>query len=163
MACLDTLTTYLQTNNVPFTTQQHPPTFTARELAAAAHLPALMIAKVVVVHADERMMMMVLPGAYRVDLHRVAELLGTRSLHLAEEHELALAFPDCAIGAMPPFGNLYGIPVYVDRMIAAQAWLVFQPGSHTETMTIAYADFERLARPQVASIAGELHELAAPA
>lgn len=163
MACLDTLTAYLRANNVPFTLQQHTPAFTAREVAAAAHLPALMTAKVVVVAADDALVMLVLPAAYQIDLGRVHSLLGARLVRLAEERELATAFPDCAIGAMPPFGNLYGIPVYVDTKITAQAQLVFQPGTHTETMSIAYADFVRLAQPHVAEIAGELHELAAPA
>lgn len=163
MACAATLSAYLRANNVPFTTQQHPPAFTAREFAAATHLPALMTTKVVIVMADEKLVMLVLPAAYRVDFGRVYNLLGARLVRLADERELALAFPDCAIGAMPPFGNLYQIPVYVDPLVAAQAQLVFQPGSHSETMALPYADYERLVHPQVAVIAGELHELAAPA
>ncbi|HMP72165.1 MAG TPA: YbaK/EbsC family protein [Kiritimatiellia bacterium] len=163
MACMETLTAYLRSNQVPFTVQTHQPAFTAREVAASAHLPALMIAKVVVVDADAQPAMLVLPAAYRVDLSRVYELLGARLVRLADERELAMIFPDCAIGAMPPFGNLYGIPVYIDPMIAAQPQIVFQPGSHTETMAISYADYARLVRPHVAQVAGELHELAAPA
>lgn len=163
MACADSLTAYLRANDVPFITQQHTPAFTAREFAAATHLPALMTAKVVVVSADEKLVMLVVPAAYRVDLSRVYHLLEARLVRLADERELAIAFPDCAIGAMPPFGNLYGLPVYVDPLITAQSQLVFQPGSHTETMAIAYADYERLVHPQVAAITGDLHELAAPA
>jgi Ala-tRNA(Pro) deacylase len=163
MPCLDTLRAYLRANNVAFTTQQHPPAFTARELAAVSHLPAVMTAKVVVAAVDERLVMLVLPAAYRVDLRRVYERTGARLVRLADEGELAAAFPDCAVGAMPPFGNLYGVPVYVDPLIAAQPQIVFQPGSHTETMAIAYADFERLVRPRLATLAGEIHELAAPA
>jgi Ala-tRNA(Pro) deacylase len=118
---------------------------------------------VVVVAADDSFVMLVRPAAYRVDLRRVGELLRARQVRLAEERELAVAFPDCAVGAMPPFENLYNLPVYVDRQLAAQAHLVFQPGSHSATMAIAYPDFARLAHPQVAEIAGELHELTAPA
>jgi Ala-tRNA(Pro) deacylase len=125
MRCIDTLSNYLQENNVSFALQRHPPTFTAREFASAAHLPALMTAKVVVIAADETLVMLVLPAAYRVDLGRVCTLLSARLVRLADERELARAFPDCAIGAMPPFGNLYGMPVYVDANIAAQAQLVF--------------------------------------
>jgi Ala-tRNA(Pro) deacylase len=163
MACIDTLTAYLRENNVPFTLQEHEPTFTAREAAAAAHLPALMTAKVVIVAADEAFVMLVVPAAYRVDMSRVHELLGANLVRLAEERELALVFPDCAIGAMPPFGNLYGIPVYIDPKLAAQAHLVFQPGAHTATMSIAYPDYARLVHPRAAPITGDLHELAAPA
>jgi Ala-tRNA(Pro) deacylase len=162
MACIDTLTAYLREHNVPFAIQHHAPAFTGREVAAVSHLPALMTAKVVVVAADERLVMVVVPAAYRVDLGRAHTLLSARMVRLAEERELAAAFPDCAIGAMPPFGNLYGIPVYVDAKLAAQPQLVFQPGSHTETMTVAFADFARLAQPHVVEVAGELHELAAP-
>lgn len=163
MACMETLTAYLRSNQVPFTIQEHVPAFTAREVAASAHLPALMIAKVVIVDADEQPLMLVLPAAYRVDLSRVYELLGARLVRLADERELATLFPDCAIGAMPPFGNLYGMPVYVDPMIAAQPQVVFQPGTHMETMAISYADYARLVQPQVVRLTGELHELAAPA
>jgi Ala-tRNA(Pro) deacylase len=160
MACLETLKSYLETNNVAFSVQQHAPTFTAREVAAAAHLPAVLTAKVVVVSADDELVMLVLPAAYRVDLSRIYTLLEARLVRLADERDLALAFPDCAIGAMPPFGNLYGVPVYVDVKLAAQAQLVFQPGSHSETMSVAYADFTRLVQPQVADFAGALRELA---
>jgi Ala-tRNA(Pro) deacylase len=163
MACLETLKTYLESNNVPFSVQQHQPTFTAREVAAAAHLPAVLTAKVVVVVADDKLVMLVLPAAYRVDLRRIYSLLEARLVRLADERELALAFPDCATGAMPPFGNLYGVPVYVDTRLVAQAQLVFQPGSHNETMTVAYADFVRLVQPQVADFAGALRELAGSA
>jgi Ala-tRNA(Pro) deacylase len=84
-------------------------------------------------------------------------------VRLADERDLAATFPDCAIGAMPPFGNLYGMPVYVDTKLAAQTQMTFQPGSHTETMTIAYTDYARLVQPNVADFAGELHELTTPA
>lgn len=163
MACLETLKTYLQTSHVSFTMQQHPPAFTAREVAAAAHLPAVLTAKVVVVVADDNLVLLVLPAAYRVDLSRIYTLLGARLVRLADERELAEAFPDCAIGAMPPFGNLYGLPVYVDAKLAAQALLVFQPGSHSETMTVAYTDYARLVQPHVADFSGALLELVSPA
>ena len=163
MACRETLIAYLWSNHVPFTVQAHRPTFTAREVAATAHLPALMIAKVVVVIADERPAMLVLPASHRVSLRHVRDLLEARHVRLAEERELATLFPDCSVGATPPFGNLYGVQVYVDSMIAAQPKLVFQAGSHTETMTVSYADFARLVRPWVANVAGELREQRAPA
>lgn len=163
MACIDTLSAHLHEHHVPFTIKEHAPTFTAREVAAAAHLPALLTAKVVVAAVDERFVLLVVPAAYRVDLSRVYHLFHAHLVRLADERELAAAFPDCAIGAMPPFGSLYGIPVYVDPKVAAQGQLVFQPGSHTATMTLSYADFERLERPHVAELTGVLPELAAHA
>ncbi len=163
MACLETLTAYLQSNSIPFTIQHHQAAFTAREVAAASHLPAILTTKVVIVSADDKLVMLVLPAAYRVDLSRIYPLLGAHFVRLADERDLAATFPDCAIGAMPPFGNLYGMPVYVDTKLAAQTQMTFQPGSHTETMTIAYADYARLVQPNVADFAGELHELTTPA
>ena len=101
------------------------------------------------VWADKQMTMLVLPASGRVDFRGAAKLLGVKKVRLATEAEFSQRFPDCKVGAMPPFGNLYEVLVYVDRALAEHAEIVFRVGSYTETMKIAYADFEGLVRPQV--------------
>jgi len=162
MACLDTLTAYIRDQQVDFVLQQHPQAFTAREVAASEHLPPFMMAKVVIVMANEMPIMLVLPATHQVDMELLSAALGIYDLRLAEEPELARLFPDCQVGAMPPFGNLYGVPVYVAPELTAQERIVFQAGTHTETIGMAYADFARLAQPKVADFARQLRELAAP-
>ena len=108
-----------------------------------------MVAKTVIAWADHQMIALVLPASYRADLGKVRDLLGAQEIRLAHEAEFATTFPDCAIGTMPPFGNLYGIPVYVEQHLAAQEKMVFPAGTYTETMSLRYRDFERLVHPRV--------------
>lgn len=157
MSCKERLEAYLHEQQVSFQVQQHPIAFTAQDVAASEHLPGRLVAKTVLVFADARMVMLVLPASYRVDLANVGKLLGTSEVRLADEVELGLAFPDCEVGAMPPFGNLYHLPVYVDASLAEDENIVFTVGTHTETMRLAYADFERLVRPVHATFAYPLH------
>jgi Ala-tRNA(Pro) deacylase len=107
---------------------------------------------VVMASTDGDLIMLVLAASSVVDVAKVSEVLGKKA-RLASEGEFAPAFPDCAAGAMPPFGNLYDVPVYVDRALGRNERIVFQAGTHNVTMSVAYADFERLARPTVADIA----------
>jgi Ala-tRNA(Pro) deacylase len=162
MSCIARLESYLRDQQVDYSVQHHPPAFTAQAVAASEHLPAMLMAKVVVVVADETLAMLVLPAASRIDMALLYHALGVRNLHLAEEGTLTSTFPDCDIGAMPPFGNLYGMPVYVAEQLATQKQIVFQAGTHTDTIEIAYADFARLVQPTVADFARHVHELAAP-
>jgi len=163
MTCRAKLKVYLRKQRVPFAIHQHALAYTAQGVAAAEHLPNQIMAKVVVVVADGALAMLVLPAAYRVDLTKVAAALAARELYLADEHELANAFPDCEVGAMPPFGNLYAIPVYVDRRLTEDQTIVFQAGTHTETIGMLYADYARLARPTVIDFAAFRRELGLPA
>ena len=153
MQCKDRLEAYLRENQVPFQMQHHARVFTAQEVAASEHIPGKMLAKVVMALADGRLLMVVLPAPDRVDLAKLGMLLNTRDVRLAQESEFAAAFPDCEVGAMPPFGNLYNLPVYVDTTLAEDETIVFQAGTHTDTMSMRYADFERLVRPTVADLA----------
>jgi Ala-tRNA(Pro) deacylase len=162
MACIDTLGVYLRDRQVHYTVQHHPAVFTAQEVAASEHLSTMIMAKVVIVVADEALVMLVLPAAYRVDMVLLNETLGAQSVRLASEPMLATTFPDCEVGAMPPFGNLYGIPVYVAAQLAAQEQIVFQAGTHTDTIAMAYADFARLVTPTVIDVARHTREIAAP-
>jgi len=153
MDCRSRLERYFRDNGVGFEVKEHPTAFTAQAVAASEHVPGRMLAKVVMVRADEELVMLVLPAPSMVDLDKVADVLGSPGVRLASESEFASAFPDCEPGAMPPFGNLYDLPVYVDQALGRNDRIVFQAGSHTVTMSIAYADLERLAEPKVADIA----------
>lgn len=153
MTCRERLEAYLRDNNVPFQVQHHPRVYTAQEVAAVEHIPGKLLAKVVMVVADGKLVMLVLPATHRVDLAKVGAVLGAREVRLAREAEFAAAFPDCEVGAEPPFGNLYQVPVYVDRALAEDETIVFRAGSHTDTMSLKTADFARLVQPTVAEFA----------
>lgn len=153
MQCKERLEAYLREHQVPFQLQQHARTFSAQKIAESEHIPGKMVAKTVIIFADNKMISLVLPASYRADLNKVLAVLGTKDIRLAYEAEFAATFPDCEVGAMPPFGNLYGIPVYVDKSLAEQQTMVFPVGTYTDTMSLKYADFERLAHPKVMTFA----------
>ena len=146
------LENHLRENGVVFGVQEHPTAYTAQTIAAFEHVPGRMFAKVVMASMDGDLIMLVLAASTVVDVAKVSEVLGKKT-RLASEGEFAPAFPDCEAGAMPPFGNLYDVPVYVDRALARNERIVFQAGTHNVTMSVAYTDFQRLARPTVADIA----------
>jgi Ala-tRNA(Pro) deacylase len=153
LRCKDKLAAYLRANHVPFETQHHHTAYTAQDVAASEHLPGQLMAKVVIAVADGALIMLVLPADHRADLTKVRAELRARELWLADEREFASRFPDCELGAMPPFGNLYDLPVYVDKTLTQDQAIVFQAGTHTETIRIRYADFARLVKPTVVDIA----------
>lgn len=152
MECKERLERYLRDNAVPYTAQEHRRAYSAQQIAEMEHVPADQFAKVVMVVADDRPVMTVVPAARSLRLEQAGEVLGAEEVRLANEWEFAPLFPDCEVGAMPPFGNLYSLPVYVDRGLAAQDEIVMQAGTHEDTMRIRYADFERLAHPVVAPL-----------
>jgi Ala-tRNA(Pro) deacylase len=119
-------------------------------MAAAVHEKGAFVAKVFIAWADGELAMFVLPAYSRVDLSRAKELLGCEMVRRALEAEFSRVFPDCEVGAMPPFGNLYDLPVYLERTLASQPYLVFSAGTHTDTVRMAMADYVRLAAPIVA-------------
>jgi Ala-tRNA(Pro) deacylase len=137
----------LDDNGVKYVIIQHSPAYTAQEVAASAHVPGSELAKTVVVKIDEKMAMAVLPASEQIDLGRLQREVGAKTAVLASEEEFRDAFPDCELGAMPPFGNLYGMDVYVTEELASHGSIVFNAGSHTELMQVAYGDFEKLAQP----------------
>lgn len=139
---------FFDQQHVPYTTLAHARTVTAQETADAAHIGNRDFAKTVMLKVDGALAMMVMPAAYRVDLMRLSRALGGPVVELAEEPEFKDAFPDCEVGAMPPFGNLYGVPVFVDERLTAQDEIAFNAGTHTEAVRMPYAEFERLALPQ---------------
>ncbi|MEW6231577.1 MAG: YbaK/EbsC family protein [Chloroflexota bacterium] len=153
MNCKERLEKYLRDNGVSFQTMLHPTAYTAQEVAAAQHIPGKQVAKVVMAKADDRMVMLVLPAPSRIDFDKLKGLLEVKDVRLAKEEEFGDIFPDCNLGAMPPFGNLYDIPVYVDTSLTEDLEIVFQAGTHRDTMKIRYADYARLVNPKIGSFA----------
>jgi Ala-tRNA(Pro) deacylase len=154
MPILTRLREFLEMNKVPYSVHSHPQAYTAQEVAALAHVAGRMLAKVVMAKAGDRLIMLVMPADHRVDLERLKGTLGN-DVRLATEAEFRDAFPGCEVGAMPPFGNLFGIPVYVDRSLEADEEIVFNAGTHTMTAKLAFGDFVRLTEPRMAEFAAQ--------
>ncbi len=148
MSILRRLKDYLDREKVPYEVLTHRETFTAPELAQALHVPGRELAKVVMVKADERFVMTVLPADWKVDLKRLKEIFRTSHVRLATEAEFKELFTDCELGAMPPFGNLYGLEVYVDQSLTTDEEIVFQAGTRHEAVKLRYQDFASLVRPR---------------
>ena len=144
---------FLDQNGVRWVSIIHSPAYTAQEVAASAHVRGRDLAKTVMVKVDGKPVMVVLPASQRVDFQVLREVTGGQNVVLASEAEFRELFPDCEAGAMPPFGNLYGMDVYVAPKLAEDEEIAFNAGSHTELMKLRYADFERLAKPKVAAFA----------
>lgn len=144
---------FLDDNLIGFDVVQHDPAFTAQELAARMHVPGREFVKVVVVKMNGGYALAVLPAHRRVDLKGLAKAAGVRKCALAGEKEFKDFFPDCEIGAMPPFGNLYNLPTYVDQEVAYNDVIVINAGTHSEAIRIRFADVRRLVRPRIGSFA----------
>lgn len=145
------LSEYLDSQQVRYQFHTHAPAYTAQGLAHIEHVSGKELAKVVMVMVDGRIVMSVLPASHRLDLDKFAELQQAQSVRLATEDEFRDVFPDCELGAMPPFGNLYHLDVWVDSVLRSHATIVFNAGSHVETILMNFSDFERLVNPKVAS------------
>jgi Ala-tRNA(Pro) deacylase len=133
--------------------KRHAEVFTAQEVAAAVRVTGYELAKVVVLKADGRFALAVVPAPLKVDLKAARGVLKAKQVALAHEEEFERLFPGCDRGAMPPFGHLWGLPTYVDDALAHYPEIVFNAGSHIETVTMQYGEYERLAKPLRAHIA----------
>jgi Ala-tRNA(Pro) deacylase len=142
---------FLEREHVPFTSIQHKETYTAQETAQAAHVPGYELAKTVMIEMDGKMAMVVVPATRKIILQDLRELTGAARVRFATEDQFRNLFPDCEVGAMPPFGNLYGLEVYVTPGLAADHEIAFNAGTHTEVIKMAFADFERLVHPKIVS------------
>jgi len=142
---------FLDERRVKYHTIGHSPAYTAMEIAAATHIPGGELAKSVMVKLDGRLVMAVLPASYRVNLERLAAVTGGQTAELATEDEFRGKFPGCDVGAMPPFGNLWGMPVYVSEALARDARIAFNAGTHTEVVVMSFDDFRRLVEPKILS------------
>lgn len=149
MPC-DKLLQYLDDNQVPYELINHPRAFAAKDVAFKSGIPGRTFAKTVLVKLDGLMAMAVLPAEDKVNFHLLREAARAETITLATENEFAELFPDCELGAMPPFGNLYGMDVFVGGTLTRAENLSFNAGNHTEVITMPYNDFERLVVPQVA-------------
>jgi len=150
MAMVKRLQEFLDANGVKYEVSPHQVAYTSQEIAAASHISGKAIAKVVMVRRGEALVMTVLPAACKLGTDRLERILAASRITIAREQEFAGLFPDCDTGAMPPFGNLYGVEVYVDEELANHPQIVFQAGNHHELVTMTYADFARLVQPKVA-------------
>lgn len=150
MSISRTLKAYLNHERVHYDVLPHPEAFRAAEIAHTLQTPKKEMAKVVIVKVQERFVMTVLPASWHVDLHRVRTAFATHQVRLATEEEITGLFPDCELGAMPPFGNLYGLPVYVDQSLTEDEEIVFQAGTHSDAIRMRYMDFAALVFPVVA-------------
>jgi Ala-tRNA(Pro) deacylase len=144
---------FLDSQQVKYVTVSHSPAYTAQEVAASAHVRGKDMAKTVMVTLDGRMAMAVLPASRKVGFDLLREASGAENVQLASERAFGDMFPGCEVGAMPPFGNLYGMDVYVSKLLAEDVEIVFNAGSHTELIRMAYEDFVRLVKPKVVRLA----------
>ena len=145
------LKNFLNQEGVKYVAISHSPAYTAQEIAASAHVRGQDLAKTVMVWLDSQMAMAVVPANRMVVLPDLREASGAREVRVATEAEFKKGFPDCEIGAMPPFGNLYGMEVHVAQTLTEDEQIVFNAGTHSELIKMAYADFARLVLPKVAS------------
>jgi Ala-tRNA(Pro) deacylase len=149
---LKKLTDYLDSNGVKFITLLHSQAFTAQEIAAVAHVSGKELAKAVMIKVDDAITMAVVPASDMVDFRLVKQATGAGKVELAGEAEFKDLFPDCEIGAMPPFGNLYGLNVLASQHLADDEKISFNAGTHRELVQLTYADFVRLVQPRVFNI-----------
>lgn len=138
---------FLDSQNVKYLTISHSTAFTAQEVAASAHIPGKELAKTVMLKLNGKLVMAVLPASYKVDLELLKKATGAPEAEVASEQEFQGVFPECETGAMPPFGNLYQIDVFVDQRLREDEEISFNAGSHTELIKMSYGDFERLVNP----------------
>ena len=152
---------FLDGSKVNYVRFPHAAASSAQEVAASTHIPGRHMAKTVVVRLDEQLALAVVPADHMVDLERLCDVTGAEDVRLADEAEFIDRFEGCQLGAMPPFGNLFGIETYVDRDLARDDCIVFNAGSHTEAIGMTFTDYRRLVRPKVARIATRVCQLGA--
>ena len=144
---------FLDSHHVKYVVISHSVAYTAQGIAALAHIPGKELAKTVIVKVDGELAMAVLPASYLVDVSRLRIALGAGSVTLATEAEFKDRFPDCEVGAMPPFGNLFGMHVFADSTLTLDKEIAFNAGSHRELVRLAWEDFEKLIQPRMLTFA----------
>ncbi len=140
---------FLETNSAKYEVTQHQPTYSAQQMAAAEHVSGREVAKPVLIKADGKYYMCVLPACCKVDLDTLKKDLGAAHLALAGEDEMSKLFADCELGAEPPFGNLYGLETLMDENLEADEHIVFQAGTHEQAIRMATLDYKELVSPRV--------------
>ena len=140
---------YLDSHGVRYVVLSHSPAYTAQEIARAAHVPGQEMTKTVMVRLDGELVMIAMPAPSKVRFDLLREASGAEQVELARERDFASLFPGCELGAMPPFGNLYEVPVIVDDALTQDEEICFNAGTHTELIRMSYADFDALVKPTV--------------
>ncbi|MCE5211963.1 MAG: YbaK/EbsC family protein [Deltaproteobacteria bacterium] len=140
---------FLDNQAVKYVNISHSPAYTAQEIAQSAHIHGKELAKTIIVFIEGKMAMAVLPAVYSIDFDYFRKEIGAKKIELASEQQFRDIFPDCELGSMPPFGNLYGMEVYVDKHLAEDEEIAFNAGSLSELIRMSYRDFERLVKPKV--------------
>jgi len=149
---------FLDNNNVKYVAITHSTAYTAQEIAALTHTKGRDLAKTVIVKLDDQLAMAVLPASFHIDLQQLKKGSGAKAVGLPGEAEFRSRFPGCETGAMPPFGNLFEMPVFVDESLAKEKEIAFSAGSHNEVIRLSYNDFDHLVKPQVLRfVAGKAH------
>lgn len=143
---------FLDSNQVKYVSIKHSPSYTAQEVAASAHIPGKTMAKTIIVKLDGTMAMVVEPANHKINFDQLKKLAGAKEVALASESEFQNRFPECELGAMPPFGNLYGMDVFIVDSLTTDAEIVFNAGTHSELIKMAYKDFAKLVSPKVITI-----------
>jgi len=155
MPLSERLRSFLESHSIEYSVTVHPRAYTAREVAAAEHLPPREMAKTVVLFGDGEYFMVVIPANKVVDLPEARLTLGSNQVRLASEDEMGKLFPDCELGAMPPFGSLYHMPVYLDSSLTGEDRIAFNAGTHREVLHMNMSDFRALTQPSVVSLVRE--------
>lgn len=144
---------FLDSHQVKYSTVEHSPAYTAQEVAAISHIPGKELAKSVIIKMDGKVVMVVLPAARRINFSQLKAVTGATTAELATEREFEERFPDCQLGAMPPFGNLYDMDVLVDESLANDEEIAFNACNHRELIRLSFADFTRLVKPKILDFA----------
>lgn len=150
MAVVKQLRAFLNKNKVKYQVKRHPEAYTAQEVAHSEHVPGRFLAKTVVLKVDGKLGLAVLPANLLVDLDRFKKLTRAKKVELAKEGEFEDLFPGCEVGAMPPFGSLYNLRVAVDKSLTEDEYIVFNAGTHRDTVKMSYQTFAKLEKPMVA-------------
>lgn len=159
MAKIGDIVEYLKKNSVSYEMIEHVPAFSAHEVAVASHALEKDLAKTLIVKADDHFCMAVLPADHRLDEHLLRDILKAKRVHLAQEDDLKPLFPDCELGAMPPFGNLYALPVFMDKALANDNEIVFNACSHSKSIRMKMAEYMKLVNPTVAEFSRSRFEI----
>ena len=146
----------LDDQGVHYVTLRHSPAYTAQAVAASVHIPSKEMVKTVMIRVDGQTAMAVLPASYQVDFDQLRNSLEAARVSLMPEKEFRGQFPDCETGAMPPFGNLYGMPVYVAESLAEDEYIAFSAGTHHEVVVMKYADYQQVVQPRVMKFSMEI-------
>lgn len=161
MPMLRRLKEVLDQAKISYEVYNHPRAFTTPEIAATQHITGRAMAKVVILRVDGSLVMAVLPSNRMVSFGNVKTSLGAKEVSLATEEQFTALFPECEIGAMPPFGNLFGLPVYVDPALSRYDSLYFNAGNHMQTVRMKYEDYKRLVNPEIVRLTEERRKIAA--